>query len=170
MHNLLIAPAGPGRGAGGLALARRLGVARFNFRPAYFVRWTPGQLRRLAAVFSALRLVLTRWADAGRPVEVVNLSRHGTTPLYNDSLTVDTDGEVYASNLVLAEAVRPRRSLLRLGRVSGPRALKARPTATSAEVLGGSFPAAVLDDTRRADAALTAFCRALEEGRMAEAR
>ena len=134
------------------------------------MRWTPGQLRRLAAVFSALRLVLTRWADAGRPVEVVNLSRHGTTPLYNDSLTVDTDGEVYASNLVLAEAVRPRRSLLRLGRVSGPRALKARPTATSAEVLGGSFPAAVLDDTRRADAALTAFCRALEEGRMAEAR
>jgi len=144
-----------------LATARRLGFSRFNFLPAYFVPWTPAQLSGLSACFQALGAVLRRWADAGRPAEVVNLTRRGTTPLYNDGLVVDADGEVYSSNLILAEAVRPRRRLLRLGHVRAPRRLAARAAGDPARILKDSFPADVLAATRAADAALTEFCRVL---------
>ena len=40
-----------------LALARRLGYARFNFLPAYFVPWTPAQLEGLSAAFAGLALL-----------------------------------------------------------------------------------------------------------------
>ncbi|MEK7232953.1 MAG: hypothetical protein AAB268_04000 [Elusimicrobiota bacterium] len=50
-------------------------------------------------------------------IEIVNLARRGSTPLYNDGLVVDTNGEVYNSNLILADAVRPYRRRLRLGHV-----------------------------------------------------
>lgn len=162
VHNFLIPPGEAAAAtARRLALARRLGFSRFNFLPAYFVLWTPAQLKGLAAAFSALRLVLGRWSAAGRPVEVVNLARRGSTPLYNDGLVVDTDGEVYNSNLILAGAVRPHRRRLHLGQVLDPGRLALRPAADAAEVLGDSFSAEVLASTRAADAALTEFCLAL---------
>lgn len=163
VHNFLIPPGeAPASTARRLLLARKRGYDRFNFLPAYFVPWTPAQIKGLTRCFAAIRLVLDRWAKAGRPGEVVNLSRVGSTPLYNDGLVVDTDGEVYNSNLILAAAVRPHRSRLRLGRVLEPESLTARPSADAAQVLRDSFPAEVLASTRAVDAELTAFCRGLD--------
>ncbi|HAZ06992.1 MAG TPA: hypothetical protein DCZ01_00395 [Elusimicrobia bacterium] len=163
VHNFLIPPGeAPAKTARRFLDARRRGFVRFNFLPAYFVFWTPEQLAGLSAAFAALRIALTRLADAGLPVEVVNRSRTGSTPLYNDGLVVDTDGEVYASNLVLAEAVRPRRGLLRLGHVRSPRRLLARAPADPGQVLAASFPAEIVASTHSADAELTAFCRGLQ--------
>lgn len=162
VHNFLIPPGeAPAMTARRLALARRLGYARFNFLPAYFVPWTPAQLKGLGAAFAGLALVLRRWAAAGRPAEVVNLARVGSTPLYNDGIVVDADGEVYNSNLILAEAVRPHRRRLRLGDVLDPGRLAARPSADTAQVLQDSFSPEIMASTRAADAALTAFCRSL---------
>lgn len=162
VHNFLIPPGeAPAATAGRLAAARRLGYARFNFLPAYFVAWTPDQLKGLASAFAGLRLVLGRWAAAGSPAEVVNLSRRGSTPLYNDGLVVDADGEVYSSNLILAEAVRPHRRLLRLGSVLDPGRLSERPAADAARVLQDAFSPEELASTRAADAALTEFCLSL---------
>ena len=166
VHNFLLAPGeAPAAAARRLVRARRLGFTRFNFLPAYFVLWTPAQLKGLAAAFSALRLVLGRWSAAGRPAEVVNLARRGSTPLYNDGLVVDTDGEIYSSNLVLADAVRSRRKLLRLGCVHCPGRLAAIPPAQAERVLAESFPPDVLASTRDVDAALTEFCRTFVEVR-----
>jgi hypothetical protein len=162
VHNFLIPPGeAPAATAGRLAAARRLGYARFNFLPAYFVAWTPEQLKGLASAFAGLRLVLGRWAAAGAPAEVVNLSRRGSTPLYNDGLVVDADGEVYSSNLILAEAVRPHRRLLRLGSALDPGSLSERPAADAARVLQDAFSPEELASTRAADAALTEFCLSL---------
>lgn len=162
VHNFLIPPGeAPAMTARRLALARRLGYRRFNFLPAYFVPWSPAQLKGLAAAFAGLRLVLGRWSAAGRPVEVVNLARRGTTPLYNDGLVVDTDGEVYNSNLILADAVRPHRRRLHLGHVLNCGRLAARPAADAAQVLDDSFSPEVMASTRAVDAALTEFCLAL---------
>lgn len=159
VHNFLLPPGEPAvRTAARLIEARRRGFVRFNFLPAYFTLWSPAQLDGLKDSFRALRFALRRLPG---PVEVVNLGRRGTAPLYNDGLVVDVDGEVYSSNLMLAAAVRPRRKLLRLGSVRRPGALAARAPAGTAEVLEASFPADVMASTRAADAALSAFCRAL---------
>lgn len=159
VHNFLIPPGeAPASTARRMALARKRGYNRFNFLPAYFVPWTPAQLKGLASCFAAVRRVLDCWSAAGRCAEVVNLSRRGTTPLYNDGLVVDTDGEVYNSNLILAAAVRPHRGRLHLGRVHEPGNLSARPIAEAAQVMRDSFPADVLAATSAVDAELTAFC------------
>jgi hypothetical protein len=164
-HNLLIPPGeSPARTARRLVDARRMGFARVNFLPAYFVAWTPEQLRGLDVAFQALGSALDALARAGRGVEVLNLSRRGAVPLYNDGLTVDVDGTVYASNLVLAGAVRPRRGELRLGVVDEPELLRERPAAEPARVVEESFPPEVLAGTRAADEALTRFCLGLEPG------
>ena len=161
-HNFLIPPGeAPAMTARRLALARRLGYVRFNFLPAYFVAWTPAQLKGLSVAFSGLALVLRRWSAAGRPVEVVNLTRRGSTPLYNDGIVVDPDGEIYNSNLILAEAVRPHRRRLRLGDVLNCSRLASRPVADASQVLDDSFSPDILASTRAVDAALTAFCRSL---------
>jgi hypothetical protein len=161
-HNFLIPPGEtPARTARRLLDARRAGFSRFNILPAYFVRWTPSQLEDLAETFGALSRVVRRLSDAGRPVEIVNLSRGGSTPLYNDGLVVDADGLVYSSNLILADAVRPRRSRLLLGRADAPEKLEARTKATPESVLADSFSPELLASTRAVDAALTRFCRGL---------
>lgn len=164
VHNFLIPPGeAPAMTARRLAMARRLGYTRFNFLPAYFVAWSPAQLEGLTAAFSGLAMVLRRWSAAGRPAEVVNLARRGTTPLYNDGLVVDADGEVYGSNLILADAVRPHRRRLRLGDVLNCARLASRPVADAAQVLDDSFSPGILASTRAVDAALTAFCLGLRE-------
>ncbi len=163
VHNFLIPPGeAPERTARRLLDARRAGFTRFNVLPAYFAAWTPPQLGRLDEAFARLAGIVARLAAAGRPVEIVNLERAGSTPLYNDGLVVDVDGEVYSSNLVLTAAAAPRRGLLRLGRVQEPGRLAARPPSDAARVLEESFPPEVLAATRAADAALTRFCRGLE--------
>lgn len=162
VHNFLLPPGeAAAKTARRLIEARRMGFARFNFLPAYFVPWTPAQLEGLTAAFAALQVVLRKMAAAGRAAEVVNLARHGSTPLYNDGLVVDADGEVYSSNLVLADAVWPHRKRLSLGHVRRPRALAARARSETAQVLKDSFSDEIMASSLAADAALTAFCRAI---------
>lgn len=162
VHNFLLPPGEPAaKAAARLVAARRRGFSRFNFLPAYFVPWTAAELAGLGRSFAALRATLVKLAAAGLPAEVANLKRAGSTPLYNDGLVVDADGTVYSSNLVLAAAVWPRRALLRLGHVRRPPALAAAAPFDAKAVLEASFSPEVLASTRAADAALSAFCRAL---------
>jgi hypothetical protein len=162
VHNFLLPPGeSAAKTARRLIEARRMGFARFNFLPAYFVPWTPAQLEGLTAAFAALQVVLRKMAAAGRAAEVVNLARRGSTPLYNDGLVVDADGEVYSSNLVLADAVWPHRKRLSLGHVGRPGALAARARSQTSEVLRDSFSDEIMAASLAADAALTAFCRAI---------
>lgn len=171
VHNLLLAPGESAASAARRLLeARRRGFRRVNVLPAYFTRWSPAQAAGLEDAFTALRAALARLAAAGKPVELVNLARRGSTPLYNDGLTVDADGEVYASNLVLAASVAPRRARLRLGSVADPEGLAERPAADPERVLEDSFPPEILECTRAADAALTRFCRAVEAEAVSPAR
>jgi hypothetical protein len=171
VHSFLIPPGEPpARTARRFMDARRRGYRRFNFLPAYFTAWTADQLKGLDEAFAQLSAILGRLSAAGRPVETVNLTRQGSTPLYNDGLTVDADGTVYASNLVLAGAVAPRRERLRLGRVEEPELLREFSPSSPDEVLRDSFPAEVLQATRSADAALTRFCLSLEKSPVSPAR
>lgn len=141
--------------------ARAAGFARFNFLPAYFTVWTPAALAGLRARFEAIRRLLAVLDARGLPAETVNLERFASTPLYNDGLVIDVDGEIYSSSLVLTAAVAPRRELLRLGSVSFPELLAPEPAATAASLLAEAFPPEVTASTLAVDAELTAFCRGL---------
>lgn len=162
--NFLLAPGeAPARTVRRLLEARAAGFARFNFLPAYFVAWADAERALLRARFAALRRTLAGLAARGRAAEVVNLTRRGSTPLFNDGLVVDADGAVYASNLALTAAAAARRGLLRLGRAERPGELRAAPAATPAAVLAACFPPEVAASTRAVDAVLSEFCGSLTE-------
>lgn len=155
------------------ALARmgellRLGYRRFNFLPAYYAAWRPEELQNLRASFAVLgRLFEGLWAR-GEAAEIKNLRVWSPIPLYNDALTVDVDGTLYASNMVQCEGMEPFRERLRLATVADAPADAARLRVPGAELEGilreWTGPAA-WESTRAADAALTEFVRSLSGGR-----
>ncbi|MDD5627849.1 MAG: radical SAM protein [Elusimicrobia bacterium] len=140
-----------------LRSALALGLRSVNFLPAYFVTWSEAELTELRRCFAALARLLR-----GRPIAVKNLSRWGAVPLYNDGWCVDTDGRVYASNLILVRGAGPHAGPLRLGHVRRPARLRPMPRPTALEaVLRACFSAEALESTRRVDAELTEFIHAL---------
>ena len=161
--NFVIAPGERApRVLGRLRAAIALGLRRFNFLPAYFVPWSGPELVELRRCFTGLARLIRGAAAAGRPLEVKNLSRLGTVPLYNDGWCVDTDGRVYASNLVLARGAAPHAGLLRLGEVRRAGRLRPFPPRSALEaVLRACFSPDALESSRRADDALTEFVHAL---------
>ena len=71
---------------------------RINLLPAVYCVWNPDQLHRLGYV---LRKIVSFIDKKGIVIE--NRTRKGTIPLFNDGLTVDTDGTIYTSNICLSD-------------------------------------------------------------------
>lgn len=162
VHNFLLPPREtPAATVERFLRARAVGFRRFNFLPAYFTRWTDKELSLLRTRFAALRRALNGLAERGRPTEVVNLARWTSTPLCNDGLVVDTDGEVYASTLVMTTAARVHRGCLRLGSVWNPQDLRVRPACEASQILAEIFPPDIVASTLAADGLLMEFCRGL---------
>jgi MoaA/NifB/PqqE/SkfB family radical SAM enzyme len=136
------------------------GVRAFNFLPVYYVTWSAQQRRHLAEALAAVAEILAPHVAAGR-ARVRNLTRMGSVPLFNDDVTVDADGRVYRTNLVLADAVTA--PLLEDLRARGgappdlPPDLRPR--------LERLLPARVRDSMARVDGVLDDFVEALRSGR-----
>ncbi|MFA6316116.1 MAG: radical SAM protein [Elusimicrobiota bacterium] len=142
--------------------AMAMGHRSFNILPAYFVPWSAPELAELERSLAALSRLFSGLASAGLPVDIKNLRRQGSVPLYNDGPCVDTDGSVYASNLVLAAGMKPHLARLRLGHVDAPKRLAPPPSAAvMRSVLEKSFSKAALEGTWAADALLTEFVHGL---------
>ena len=142
----------------------RKGYRRFNFLPAYYAVWSPEQTRNLRRSFAVLeRLLAGLWA-AGEPVAVKNLGVWSPVPLYNDALTVDVDGAIYASNMVQCRGMEKYRDRLRVATLAD-----APESAAGLRVDGDALEDILREwtgperwaSTRRVDAALTDFVVAL---------
>lgn len=91
-----------------ISFARR--SPRINILPSYYTVWRPDQLNDLRSAVRRVRKI----SESGL-CEVENRLRSGAVPLFNDGLTIDVDGRVYFSNLVLAARDENIKSLLRCG-------------------------------------------------------
>lgn len=154
------------------ALARlgellRMGYRRFNFLPAYYVPWRDEQLADLRTSFAALRRLFEGLRSRGEAVDVKNLRVWSPIPLYNDALTVDVDGTLYASNMVQCEGMEKYRERLRLAGVSDA------PSDGARLRMDGTLLEGILKEwagpeawrsTQAADAALTEFVAGLRGG------
>jgi len=159
--NFLIPPGEPAPAAlRRFGEAARLGLRRFNFLPAYFVSWKPEQLSELGRTFAGLGRMIQGLRRSGMALRIENLGRWGRVPLYNEGTVVDTDGRVYASNLVLARWVQDPGRLL-LGDLRRPGLIRALAQEELGEALRGCLgPRRAL--AFEADRALTGFVRSLE--------
>ncbi|MBI4051094.1 MAG: radical SAM protein [Elusimicrobia bacterium] len=93
----------------------REGYRRFNILPAYFVPWNEDQVSRFQASLEIVRRTLGRLRNLG--IRIKNLEVWSPVPLYNEALTVDKDGAVYASNMVQCRGMEQIRRILCLGNV-----------------------------------------------------
>ena len=71
---------------------------RINLLPAVYCVWNSDQLYRLGCVLCKIVSFLDE-----KGVIIENRTRKGDIPLFNDGLTVDTDGTVYTSNICLSD-------------------------------------------------------------------
>ncbi len=133
-----------------------LGARRFNILPAYWTPWRAAQVRALEENLSGVAQWFRPHLQDGR-AELLNLTRHGSVPLFNDHVTLDTDGRYHRGNLVLADGLfgdlvpdlRQRDGIL------PPRPADLRDRAEAA------VPAAVVRSNRRVDGVLDRFVRAV---------
>ncbi len=142
-----------------------LGARRLNFLPVYYVPWSARQLADLRAGFEAIAGFLGPRLSRGEAA-VRNLERSGSMPLFNDDLTVDTDGTVYTTNLVMADSITA--PLLDALRASGQ-----EPPSLPPDILGRLeklLDPAVRRSIRSVDRALTRFVEDLRATRSVERR
>ncbi len=136
------------------------GIRSFNFLPVYYVAWPARAVRDLAGGLDAVAGFLAPRLGRGG-VDVRNLHRSGSVPLFNDDATLDADGTWYRTNLVLADRVaHPVLGSLRAPDVSGlpdvPADLRER--------LEGLLAPAVRRSNRAVDGVLDGFVAALRAG------
>jgi len=103
-----------------------LGARYVNLLPVYYQPWSAGEARDLEAGLDAIGEFLAPRLRRGE-VRVRNLERRGSMPLFNDALTMDCDGRLYRTNLVLS------------GRFAGPLARELAAEASSAPPLPGDL-------------------------------
>lgn len=135
------------------------GVRRFNLLPVFYIAWDTRALGVLEEGLAGVAEFLAPRVATGE-VRVRNLERIGAVPLYNDDTTVDADGEVYRTNLVLTDSVTaPLLDDLRRredGLAVLPLDLRRR--------LQALLPFAVRRSNTRVDAILSRFVRAVRRG------
>jgi sulfatase maturation enzyme AslB (radical SAM superfamily) len=79
------------------------GFRRFNFLPAYFCHWKEDELNLLHCEFGILAGIIKRFNKEGVHIEIKNISSFSKTPLFNDGLVIDCNGDIFNNNFILSK-------------------------------------------------------------------
>lgn len=137
------------------------GFERFNFLPAFYIKWNGRQLAELKKCFDSLAEIIKET----KGIQVKNLAVNSPWPLFNAALTVDCNGDVYAGNFFLDKRMEFLKNEMRLGNISGMNSLKSAEMPFELnfkKLLEMSFEEDTLESTARADRELTRFCRKIK--------
>lgn len=137
------------------------GFERFNFLPAFYDKWTEKELLGLKECFDSLAGIVKK----SKGVQVKNLAVNSPWPLFNMSLTVDCNGDIYAGNFFLDKRMKFLKNEMRLGNILEVNSLKSVDLPIKLDfkkLLEMSFNKAVLASTGKVDRALTDFCQKLK--------
>lgn len=75
-----------------------LGFKKFNFLPAYFMKWKDGDLKSLIGEFTKILHFLRKHDD----VAVKNMEVFSDVPFFNSGFVVDCSGDLYGTNIILS--------------------------------------------------------------------
>jgi hypothetical protein len=93
------------------------GFNRFNFLPAYFLIWPQDKLLILFNEFEKILSFLDKRKREGIFLDIKNTSTFSPTPLFNNGMIVDCNGEVFFNNLFLTKTFYFLRKDLQVGNV-----------------------------------------------------
>lgn len=75
-----------------------LWVRKFNFLPAYYIKWTKNWLVNLKKWFDEIYDFYKKWND----FELINLENYSDISFFNLGIIIDTDWNIYWTNLILS--------------------------------------------------------------------
>ncbi len=116
--NILITPPKAKDLSDEFAFFWKLGFRKFNFLPAYFNFWGKKNLRILEHQFKITANSINQLMELGNKINVKNIKTLSPTPLFNNGLVVDCDGDVFLNNMILSKHFAHLRTDLKIGNVS----------------------------------------------------
>lgn len=102
--NLVITPAAVAGFFASFVFLVDQGLKEFNFLPAFYVAWPATKIKTLRKEFAKIHSFLRR-SPRGL-LNIKNLSASARTPLFNDGVVVDCQGDVYLNNFFLMRAFK----------------------------------------------------------------
>jgi uncharacterized protein len=156
--NMVIAPNVAGSFYENFLFVLGLGFKRFNFLPAYFVFWNKKSLKALKEGFRKIALFIKDNRNKMN-IYVKNPDLLNPTPLFNDGLIVDCNGDIFASNLFLSRRFWHLRNRIRIGNIKNFSFSQplAKPAVNIDSLIKENTPSRILESTQRADEILTGF-------------
>jgi hypothetical protein len=133
------------------------GYRQLHFLPAYYTRWTKRQLGALKAGFRRIAHYLRTHDD--RRFFIKNAHISARTPLFNDGIVIDCNGDVYLNNFFLIRGFEKLAPRLKIGNIHQSLRLK-KPIAAyrpDLKTLRPYLSPSIYASTRAADRILSGF-------------
>ena len=93
----------------------KAGFRRFNFLPVYYTCWKPEQIKNLRIELLKVQKIINSLRGF---LHIKNKYVYSEIPLFNQNITVDTNGDIFSTNLILDRNFSKHRNTFLLGNIS----------------------------------------------------
>ncbi|HAJ56633.1 MAG TPA: hypothetical protein DCL35_02560 [Candidatus Omnitrophica bacterium] len=159
--NLLISPKNVVRVSEEFLKYLNEGYTGFNFLPEYFTRWNDAQVRILKYEFTILSEMIKKLAGRGLRIRIKNLTSSGSTPLFNDGVVIDHNGDVFQNNMILSKHFFYLKDQLKIGNIEHPSKVRWEQKIKYADIFKHSMDKRTYSSTQIVDKALSDFVNLL---------
>lgn len=132
------------------------GIKKFNLLPVYYVFWNNKKIEILKKEFKKISDFYSRHPD----IRFLNEGLIGEVPLFNSCYTVDPEGNIFTSNIILFKEFKNLKNLFFLGNVFKNRNIKEN-QASLKEIIEKKIDRRIYKSTLAVDEALSDFVGSL---------
>jgi len=161
--NLVMQPAHVEKSFSFFLEALKFGFKKFNFLPAYYVKWPKNKLGQLRFEFFKISEFLRHLNHLYYHLEIVNTFQNSPTPLFNNGVVIDTDGIITANNLFLFKPFSHLKDLIAIGNVLRPDSIHWNKRFDYNKLMRLHSKKGIYDATLKVDSLLTEFVRSLNK-------
>ncbi|MBU1078317.1 MAG: radical SAM protein [Spirochaetes bacterium] len=134
----------------------KLGFKKFNLLPAYYISWTEEELKILEQQFIKIKNFYSQHKD----IQFANPGLLGEIPLYNSCYTIDPNGQLFSSNIILSKHFEQYKDLLLMGDLKTQK-FNQSPIPSLKRLIQNNLDKKILKSTLQADHLLSKFINSL---------
>jgi len=132
------------------------GFRKFNLLPVYYVFWPEKRLKTLKQELKKIRDFSFQRPD----IDFANRELIGEVPLFNSGYTLDPEGNLFSSNIILSKQFEKFKNLLFLGNIKDK--IKRIPRVSLREIIGKKLDNKILKSTLKTDGILNDFVNSMK--------
>lgn len=135
----------------------KLGFKKFNFLPAYFIQWEKFKIDVLEFEFKIVGNLIRSLAKSGHRLEIKNIKTYSPTPLFNNGMVVECNGDIFRNNLILSKHFSYLRPQLKIGNVNDSKRINWLRKTDFNKVIRDNLDNETYNSTLKVDSILTNF-------------